>query len=123
MDRNAEVQEKRRRVRAWLEREGLDGVLLSKQAHFAWYTAGGENRVVLAGEAGAASLYMSPPTGVEQPSGSSEARYARLVFVSQPAQADPPCPVLELRAAVAVVPLTRAVFAHSFSSRTLAGAD
>jgi len=56
MDRNAEITEKRRRVREFLEREGLDGVLLSSQALFAWYTGGGENRVALGSDAGAATL-------------------------------------------------------------------
>ena len=59
MNRNEEVRIKRERVRAWLEREGFDGVLLSSQALFSWYTGGGENRVVLASEGGAAALLLS----------------------------------------------------------------
>jgi Xaa-Pro aminopeptidase len=37
---------KRERVRAWLDRRGLDGVILSRADNFAWITSGGNNKVI-----------------------------------------------------------------------------
>jgi len=59
MDRNQEIAEKRRRVREFIERASIDGVLLDSQALFAWYTGGGENRVALAADGGAAKLIIT----------------------------------------------------------------
>src|SRR4051812_34528362 len=39
-----EILGKRNRLTTWLERHNLDGVLLKRRAHFAWLTAGGDNR-------------------------------------------------------------------------------
>ena len=46
------------RLRAWLERERLDGVLLSRRDSFAWATAGGDNHVSSATETGVADLWV-----------------------------------------------------------------
>ncbi len=37
MDRNSEIKEKERRVREFLEKKGLGGVLLCRQDNFAWF--------------------------------------------------------------------------------------
>lgn len=55
----AEVDAKLARVRAYLEREGLAGVLLSRQDSFAWLTGGLDNHVVSGSEVGAASLLVT----------------------------------------------------------------
>jgi antitoxin VapB len=55
-ERTAEVAEKVRRVRAFLEREKLGGVLLGHVRNFAWMTCGGDGHIVLGSPAGAASL-------------------------------------------------------------------
>jgi Xaa-Pro dipeptidase len=41
-----DVKIKEARVRAFLEREGLDVLVLGRQDNFAWITAGGDNRVI-----------------------------------------------------------------------------
>lgn len=56
--RRTEFQLKLQRVRAWLERERLDGVLLGRRESFAWATAGGANHVAKATEAGVADLWI-----------------------------------------------------------------
>jgi len=56
MNRVEEISAKRRKLRAAMKDLGLDGVVFSTQALFSWYTAGGENRVVIASELGAASV-------------------------------------------------------------------
>ena len=48
----ADVRIKEDRVRAFLEREGLDALVLGRQDNFAWLTAGGDNRVVTTSEMG-----------------------------------------------------------------------
>lgn len=53
-----EFQSKLERVRGWLERERLDGVLLTRRDSFAWATAGGNNHVSKATEAGVADLWI-----------------------------------------------------------------
>jgi Xaa-Pro dipeptidase len=55
-ERRAEVAEKVRRVRAFLGREKLSGVLLGHVRNFAWLTGGGDSHIVLGSPAGAASL-------------------------------------------------------------------
>ncbi len=56
MNRVEEIAAKRAALRAALSSLGLDGAVLSSQAMFSWYTAGGENRVVTASETGAATI-------------------------------------------------------------------
>jgi len=41
-----DVNIKQERVRAFLDREGLDALVLGRQDNFAWITAGGDNRVI-----------------------------------------------------------------------------
>jgi Xaa-Pro aminopeptidase len=59
MNRAEELAAKRAALRAALVAAGLDGAVLSTQALFSWYTAGGENRVVTASDLGAASLVVT----------------------------------------------------------------
>ena len=54
-----EITEKERRVRELLEGQGLDALLISRQANFAWLTCGGDNHVVIASEIGSASLLIT----------------------------------------------------------------
>jgi Xaa-Pro aminopeptidase len=49
----ADVHIKQARVRQFLDREGLDALVLGRQDNFAWLTAGGDNRVVTTTEMGA----------------------------------------------------------------------
>ena len=56
MSSNSEFRDKLDRVEAFLDREGLQGVLLSTQRNFAWLTCGGSNHVGLATTDGVASL-------------------------------------------------------------------
>ena len=60
MNRVEEVAAKRAELRAALRALGLDGAVLSTQAMFSWYTAGGENRVVTASDLGAAAVLATP---------------------------------------------------------------
>jgi len=55
-ERKAEVEEKIRRVRAFLKREQLGGLLIGHVRNFAWLTAGGDSHIVLGSPSGAASL-------------------------------------------------------------------
>lgn len=55
-----EIQEKKKRVRALMEKLQLDGILLRKQCNFSWLTAGGLNLVGIATEMGSASLLITP---------------------------------------------------------------
>ena len=59
MNRMEEFQEKETRLHAILDANGLDGILLKKQANFSWLTAGGYNRVGLATEAGVTTLLVT----------------------------------------------------------------
>jgi Xaa-Pro aminopeptidase len=47
-----DAAEKRRQVRTWLVRRGLEGVILSTPDNFAWITCGGNNRVINDGDGG-----------------------------------------------------------------------
>lgn len=51
-----ERAEKRRRVVAWLEGRGLDGVVLTRRCNFSWYTCGAHNHVGEANDVGVSSL-------------------------------------------------------------------
>ena len=59
MNRREEVQAKVESVRRWIDDTDLDAVLLTSQGGFAWITAGGDNHVSLAQEAGAASVLVT----------------------------------------------------------------
>lgn len=54
-----DVKIKAERVRAFLDREGLDVLVLGRQDNFAWITAGGDNRVVTTTEMGAGFVGIS----------------------------------------------------------------
>jgi len=56
MERREEVRHKHQRLCEFLERSGLDAVVLTQRCNFAWYTAGGQNYVNQASDIGAASL-------------------------------------------------------------------
>src|SRR4030042_3788851 len=60
LNRLAEVQEKRRRLRALLPSLGLEAVYLKRQSNFAWLTAGGSNTVGITLELGVAGLLLTP---------------------------------------------------------------
>jgi Xaa-Pro dipeptidase len=45
-ERQAELEEKLKRTREYLDRKGLDGVYLKRRSNFAWITCGGDNRIV-----------------------------------------------------------------------------
>lgn len=51
-----EVAEKRQRIAAFLERNELDGLALSRQGNFSWATGGSSNWVSTASETGVATL-------------------------------------------------------------------
>lgn len=57
--RRDEVAAKLAGVRAWLDRETLQAVLIGSQAGFAWITAGGDSHVSVGQEAGAASVLVT----------------------------------------------------------------
>ncbi len=48
----ADAKTKEERVHAFLEREGLDALVIGRQDNFAWLTAGGDNRVITTSEMG-----------------------------------------------------------------------
>jgi Xaa-Pro aminopeptidase len=54
-----EIQKKESRIREFLRSRGLDAVLLSSQANFAWATGGKQNYVGIASEMGVASLLIT----------------------------------------------------------------
>lgn len=55
-NRQNETAQKEQRIRDLAARLGLDGICLSRAINFAWFTAGGNNRVVTGSETGAAAL-------------------------------------------------------------------
>jgi len=57
--RAEEVAEKHRRVRAFLQTHGLDGVLLTRRDNFAWFTGGGDNHIPSSQETGVATLWIT----------------------------------------------------------------
>jgi Xaa-Pro dipeptidase len=59
LDKAGELKEKRDRLWRFLESRDLDGILITKRSNFAWITAGGDNHIFLASEAGAASLLLT----------------------------------------------------------------
>ncbi|QGP91048.1 Metallopeptidase family M24 [Neomoorella glycerini] len=54
--RQKEVTQKEKRISDLITKMGLDGVCLSRAINFAWFTGGGNNRVVTGSETGAAAL-------------------------------------------------------------------
>ncbi len=58
MANREEIQEKERRVGAFLDSRGLEGLLLKRQANFSWMTCGGLNVVGVTTELGATSLLL-----------------------------------------------------------------
>ncbi len=60
MDREEEVKVKLQMVRTWLEAGGLEGIVLTSQANFAWLTGGANNYVYVGDAAGEASLLVTP---------------------------------------------------------------
>jgi len=59
MASQAEMKEKERRVRAFLDENDLDAVLLSRQGNFAWITCGGDSHVVSGSDFGVASALIT----------------------------------------------------------------
>lgn len=59
MNRADEVGAKLEGLRGWLDHSDLDAVLISSQGGFAWVTAGGDNHVSLAEDAGAGSVLVT----------------------------------------------------------------
>ena len=53
---NAERADKHRRLAAWLDPRGLDGVVLTRRCNFSWATGGAHNHVAEAGDVGVSSL-------------------------------------------------------------------
>ena len=59
MNRQEEVNVKLQMVRTWLEAGGLESIILTSQANFAWLTGGGNNYVYVGDAAGEASLLVT----------------------------------------------------------------
>jgi Xaa-Pro aminopeptidase len=55
-----EIQTKQRRLADFLERHGLDGVLLQQRPNFAWITGGRDNHIANNTEAGVAAILATP---------------------------------------------------------------
>ncbi len=86
MNRLEEISAKRELLRSRMKDLGVEGVVISSQASFSWYTAGGENRVAIASEVGAASIVATPGAdyivtdNIESPRVSAEAVPAQSGF-------------------------------------------
>jgi len=55
-----EIQTKQRRLAAFLDRHGLDGVLLQQRGNFAWITGGRDNHIANNTEAGVVAILATP---------------------------------------------------------------
>lgn len=55
----ADALAKQERVHAFLQREGLDALVIGRQDNFAWITAGGDSRVITTSEIGFAYLVLA----------------------------------------------------------------
>ena len=55
----SDVKIKEERVHDFLEQEGLDALVIGRPDNFAWLTAGGDNRTVVAAEMGSAYLVLA----------------------------------------------------------------
>jgi Xaa-Pro dipeptidase len=60
MTRKEEIRVKEARVREYLTRSGLKGVLLKSQHNFCWFTGGGLNVVTIADSLGVSSILITP---------------------------------------------------------------
>ena len=58
-----ELDEKRMRINAFLDRQNLDAVFLCQVANFAWYTAGLEPVVMISSDRAEAGLLVTRDTG------------------------------------------------------------
>jgi len=56
----ADARLKQERIHAFLDREGLDALVIGRQDNFAWITAGGDSRVITTSEMGFAYLVLTP---------------------------------------------------------------
>ena len=54
------MKQKERRVRQFLNRKNLDGVLLSRQDNFSWVTCGKTDQVLVGSDVGFISLLITP---------------------------------------------------------------
>ncbi|MDD4153174.1 MAG: M24 family metallopeptidase [bacterium] len=54
-----EFEQKRTRIRGYMQRQGLDVLLLGRQANVTWYLCGGEAHVSIASEKAAATLLLT----------------------------------------------------------------
>jgi len=54
-----DAAKKRDKVRAWLDKRGLDGVILSTADNFAWITGGGNSRVINDGDGGVGHIVIT----------------------------------------------------------------
>jgi Xaa-Pro aminopeptidase len=57
--RKAEIEKKVENLRSIMSEEGLDGMYISKQEHFAWVTAGGDNIVTRFVEDGICAIFIT----------------------------------------------------------------
>jgi len=60
MDKNSEIKEKERRVREFLEKKGLGGMLLCRQDNFSWFTGGKADPVVMGVDIGLTPILVTP---------------------------------------------------------------
>ncbi len=57
--RKEELKEKERKVREFLEENNFEGLLITKQNNFSWFTCGGDNHVEAGSEVGASSILIT----------------------------------------------------------------
>jgi Xaa-Pro aminopeptidase len=55
----AEVREKNRRIKEFFDTTGYEAIIIGRQDNFAWYTCGGNNRVVITSESGVTILIIT----------------------------------------------------------------
>lgn len=54
-----QIRLNRQKVREYLDRRGLDAVMMTKRSNYAWYTGGSDNHIVLATEEGESTLIVT----------------------------------------------------------------
>ena len=54
-----DVQIKESRLREFMQQQDLDAIILNRQENFAWFTCGGDNRVIITSESGFAYLVIT----------------------------------------------------------------
>lgn len=59
MNIDMELKEKEARLRAFMDSNGYDAVVINKQNNFAWLTCGGDNHVSIASEIGAVTAIVT----------------------------------------------------------------